>query len=83
MSTTTRWRRLSLKVRAGCAEAVARKRSVFGWQRRFGERVELLDRGARHAENLTATTPECDPGFERGNTFGAQALDQRQGQVSG
>lgn len=79
-----RWRRRPLQAPTGCADRRRRGRSLgFDSQRRFGERVELLDRGARHAEDLAATAPEGDPGFERGNALGAQTLDERQRQFGG
>ena len=78
-----RWRRLPLRIPAGRADAAGGNRSELRSQHRLGKRVELLDRGARDAEDLTATAPEGDPGFECSDAFGAQTLDQRQGQFSG
>jgi hypothetical protein len=45
------------------------------------ERVEELDRGTGDAENLTAATPQGDPGFESRDAFRAEAVDERLRQV--
>ena len=60
---------------AVCAASVS-----FGCQRRFREFIELRDCGACDTEDLATAAAECDPGFECGNTLGAQALEQRQRQ---
>jgi hypothetical protein len=53
----------------------------FRSQRCLRERIEQLDCGAGDAEDLTATTTQGDPGFERGDAFGVQPFDQRLRQV--
>ena len=53
----------------------------FRSQRCLRERIEQLNCGAGDAEDLAAATTQGDPGFERSDTFGAQAFDQRLRQV--
>ena len=53
----------------------------FRAQRSLRERIEHLNCGAGDTEDLTTTTAQGDPGFERGNALGAQPFDQRLRQV--
>ena len=53
----------------------------FRSQRCLRQRIEQINCGAGDAEDLAATTTQGDPGFERGDAFGAQAFDQRLRQV--
>ena len=54
--------------------------SGLGSQRRFRERIELLDGGSSDAEDLAPAPSEGNPGFEGGDALGAQTLDQRKWQ---
>src|SRR5262252_674263 len=73
-----------------CSSVPARETLVPPWrgralrfraQRCLRKRIEQLNCGAGDAEDLAATTTQGDPGFERGDAFGAQAFDQRLRQV--
>jgi len=52
-----------------------------GSQCRLRERIELRDRSACNAEDLTASPPEGDPGFECGDPLRAEAFEQRERQI--
>lgn len=60
--------------------ALCRGGSALRFQRGFRERIELCDRGARDAKYLPAAASESHPRFERGDTFGAEALEEWQRQ---
>ena len=64
----------------GSMPAQILRRSALGFQGGFGEGIELRYRGARDAEDQPAAASESYPGFERGDTFGAEALEERQWQ---
>ena len=52
-------------------------------QRRLGERIELLDRGARDAEDLAAAAAQGNPGLERRDALRAQQINEARRKISG
>ena len=61
--------------------AYAARALRFRAQRSLRERIEQLNCGAGDTEDLTTTTTQGNPGFERGDALGVQPFDQRLRQV--